>query len=109
MDAKSKANFINSIAGGQNIPCPKCNNLNEADAKFCTSCGTKLVRKIEEDNVPVTPLKKVEKVKQFEDNKELVNQTAPVQEYKEPESIFAEGLPSWNIEPPQVMVRRKRK
>lgn len=24
MDAKSKANFINSVAAGTNIPCPKC-------------------------------------------------------------------------------------
>lgn len=26
--------------------------------------------------------------------------------YEEPKSAFAEGLPSWTIEPPQVMVRR---
>ena len=25
------------------------------------------------------------------------------------DSIFAEGLPSWDIEPPQVLVRRKKR
>ncbi|MBR1757799.1 MAG: zinc ribbon domain-containing protein [Lachnospiraceae bacterium] len=28
--------------------------------------------------------------------------------YKEPEAVFAQGLPEWTIEPPQVMVRRKK-
>ena len=27
--------------------------------------------------------------------------------YKEAPSAFAEGLPEWSIEPPQVMVRRR--
>ena len=29
--------------------------------------------------------------------------------YEEPEYAFAKGLPNWNIEPPQVMVRRRKK
>lgn len=109
MDAKSRANFINSIASGQSVPCPKCNTLNEADSKFCASCGTPLGKKVENNNVPFAPVKKVEEVKKVVENKEPVEKAAPIQEYKEPESVFAEGLPAWNIEPPQVMVRRKRK
>ena len=109
MDAKSRANFINSIASGQNIPCPKCNTLNEADSKFCASCGTPLEKKTENTNVPFAPVKKVEEEKKVVDNKEPVKKVAPIQEYEESESVFAEGLPSWDIEPPQVMVRRKRK
>ena len=27
---------------------------------------------------------------------------------EEPVSVFAEGLPSWDIVPPQLLVRRKR-
>ena len=42
MNIKSKANFINAVAGGQKIPCPTCNTLNKSDALFCISCGTKL-------------------------------------------------------------------
>ena len=32
-----------------------------------------------------------------------------VQEMEEEKSAFAEGLPAWDIVPPQVMVRRKRR
>ena len=109
MDAKSRANFINSVARGQNIPCPKCNTLNEADSKFCASCGTILEKKTETNNVPFAPAKRVEEVKKVVDTNEPIKMAKPVEEYKEPESVFAEGLPTWNIEPPQVMVRRKRK
>ena len=28
--------------------------------------------------------------------------------HEEPISVFAEGLPSWDIVPPQLLVRRKR-
>ena len=31
------------------------------------------------------------------------------EEYKEPVSVFAQGLPSWDVVPPQIMVRRKKK
>ena len=42
MDAKMRANFINSVAGGKKITCPSCNTLNDADSKFCMTCGSKL-------------------------------------------------------------------
>ena len=28
--------------------------------------------------------------------------------YTEPDNVFAQGLPSWDIVPPQVMVRRRK-
>ena len=34
-------------------------------------------------------------------------QPAPVKKYVEPSAAFAEGLPEWSIEPPQVVVRRR--
>ena len=108
MDAKLRANFINSVATGGDVPCPKCNTLNEADAKFCATCGSSLVKKEESSDVPFAPVKKVEEVKKAA--AEAPAKAAPiVEKYTEPESVFAEGLPSWDIEPPQVMVRRKRK
>ena len=55
MDAKSRANFINSVASGQNVPCPKCNTLNEANSKFCASCGSSLEKEMENTNIPFTP------------------------------------------------------
>ena len=108
-DANSRANFINSIAGGQKILCSKCNTLNEADSKFCASCGTPLEKKMEDNNIPFAPVKKVAEATKPVENKEFVKRVTPIQEYKEPENVFAKGLPEWNIEPPQVMVRRKRK
>ena len=91
MDAKSKANFINSVAAGTNIPCPKCGARNKADSKFCISCGEEIVVP-QANNAPA-----------FAPAKET---PAKVAKYVAPSSAFAEGLPAWSIEPPQVMVRR---
>lgn len=95
MDAKSRANFINSVAAGTNVPCPKCGASNKSDSKFCISCGAELT--VPQGNVNNTPA--------FEPAKEAV---APVKtaKYVEPNNVFAQGLPEWSIEPPQVMVRR---
>ena len=150
MDAKFRANFINSIAGGKKVPCPECNTLNEPGSRFCESCGTPLVQKapvveetpfelvkeepafepIEEkpafepvteepafepaeekpafepaeEKPAFTPIKKKPEVK-----KEPAKvKPAPVV-YEEEPSVFAQGLPEWDIVPPQVVVRRKRK
>lgn len=105
MDAKSRANFINSIANGQNVSCPKCNALNEVNAKFCEFCGTPLMRKRENDPVPFTTTAEKTNIGSMEDA-EIVTS---VKAYKEPESAFAEGLPSWDIEPPLIISRRKKK
>ena len=160
MDAKSKANFINSVAGGQGIPCPNCNTLNEADSKFCIACGTPLTQKKPENVVPfataepvqeptptpaAAPSQEKEPVPAAEPSQqpfptaepsqqqpfaaaepsrppvrprpvqsrtkqaEQPKSAAPTEKYVEPVSVFAEGLPSWDIEPPQVVVRRKRR
>ena len=145
MNARSKADFINSVAGGM-IPCPNCQKLNEPDSKFCEACGTRLVKPEEpkpeatpafepvkkEEPVPAfEPVKKVEPAPAFEPVKkeepapafepvkkvepapafEPVKKTEIKQEvvYHEPESVFAKGLPDWDMVPPQVMVRRKKR
>lgn len=109
MDAKSKANFINSVASGQEVACPDCQTKNKAGSKFCIGCGKKLIEEnTNVDNKPAfaqveTPVAN-EPVKMMEE--------MPVKKnfkYVEPESVFAQGLPSWNIEPPQVVIRRKHK
>lgn len=104
MDAKSKAHFINSVATGQTIPCPKCGAANTPDSKFCISCGAE-----------IAPMKKTDLQEKQETKK--VPAFAPIQEHvqpvvkevpddPEPVSVFADGLPSWDIVPPHVMVRR---
>lgn len=185
MDAKSKANFINSVAGGQKIPCPSCNALNDVGDLFCFSCGTKLMKENANPSVEVcigqvsgtipcpacktlnepdslfcsncgTKLKKndVDNLTEavvnpvntediplteetskpaFASVKRPMAASRPMATAKEPEntpqaekktvfqfaatepvvedppiSVFAQGLPSWDIVPPQVMVRRKK-
>lgn len=77
--------------------------------KFCEHCGNKLEKESENNSIPFASTKKWKKKKTV-DNKELVQAVKLVEEYKESESIFAEGLPTWgDIEPPQVIVMRKRK
>ncbi len=93
MDAKSRANFINSVASGTNIPCPKCGKSNKSDSKFCISCGAEITVPQETQN----------SAHAFEPAKEAP--AKPVK-YVEPKNVFAQGLPNWSIEPPQIMVRR---
>ena len=139
MNARSKADFINSVAGGM-IPCPNCQKLNEPDSKFCEACGTRLlkpeepkpaetpafepVKKAEPAAAPAfEPVKKVEPAETlaFEPVKKAEPAVAPAFEpvkntevrrkevYQEPKSVFAKGLPDWDMVPPQVMVRRKKR
>lgn len=95
MDAKSKANFINSVASGASVPCPKCGTSNKPDGKFCISCGAKITVPQEAQNSAPA----------FEPAKEAGAQTKAAK-YVEPNNVFAQGLPNWSVEPPQVMVRR---
>lgn len=118
MDAKSRAKFINSVANGQKIPCPKCNTLNESESNFCISCGNELIQEIvkENDTYNATKQKKdlpFNQVENIEQAKEKVNVLLSSVKKSEnssesPKSVFAQGLPSWDIVPPQVMVRRKK-
>lgn len=96
MDAKSKANFINSVAAGQEIVCPKCGTKNKADCKYCASCGTEIAVAIEQSKAPAfAPAS----------GDALVDKST--HKYVEPNNVFAQGLPAWDIVPPQVMVRRR--
>lgn len=96
MDAKSKAGFINSVTRGNVVPCPKCGTTNEGGSKFCVSCGFKLAAL----QTPQADAPAFEQVKEKKTS-------ARASRYVEPNHVFAEGLPEWSIEPPQVMVRRR--
>ena len=63
MDAKTKAEFINSVASGEQYPCPRCNFLNKPMARFCVKCGSP----IEKPNI------NNESVKQSSDQKTKVD------------------------------------
>lgn len=95
MDAKSKANFINSVADGTSISCPACGAMNKSTSKFCVVCGAEIT----------VPQNSQESTPAFEQVKDTET-PAKTFKYVEPNTVFAEGLPDWSIEPPQVMVRR---
>ena len=137
MNIKSKVNFINAVAGGQKIPCPTCNTLNKSDALFCISCGTKLpvnrakgnkeeTMDLKEDRLqgsqriihePVeVAVSTGESDNSVRKNLQTVSENKrqafrPVVSADSAEegqiSVFAQGLPAWDVVPPQIMVRRK--
>ncbi len=156
MDATTKANFINSVASGNEIPCPNCGANNKAGSKFCITCGTPLAVEPVKEEAPAfapvqeeapakeeapaftpvqeeapakeeapafapvqeeapakeeapafAPVQEQPKVKEAPPEKKEVKKAAPKSSYKEPESVFAQGLPEWDIVPPQIMVRRR--
>lgn len=143
MEAKMRANFINSVASGQKIPCPSCNTLNDSDADFCFSCGQKIKRENAFDNtddnsqyqsVSKNTCPSCNKQNDLDANfcafcgysfsqnidapmsddsktkKQAFKFVEPIiEDTEEPVSAFANGLPSWSIVPPNIMVRRKKK
>lgn len=103
MDAKSKANFINSVAAGQTIPCPNCGTANEPDSKHCISCGAELSPPAA---ASAPAFAQISEEPQQQPRQEPQQKTEKPSRNTEPTPVFADGLPSWDIVPPQVMVRR---
>lgn len=97
MDAKSKASFINSVAGGQVVPCPVCGTANSPENKVCSSCGAEIAAIAAASDAPAF-------APAVSDPGQAAGENA---RYTEPVSVFADGLPSWDIVPPQIMVRRR--
>ena len=79
MSTHRKVGLIHDVTTDDKIPCQKCGTINDAKAKFFSSCGQSLLKE---------------------------NTMATVEVDR---CIFAEGLPEWSIEPPQVVIRRKRR
>lgn len=98
MDAKSKAEFINSVASNNTITCQRCGATNEPDSMFCMSCGAALKQESPKTEAAFSQSK--------EEKANTVPSLVPVV-YDEPKSIFADGLPDWDILTPQVVVRRR--
>lgn len=66
----------------QKLICPSCGSENPIGNKYCLICGSVLQKEKSRSGISVESL--------FSNNS----------------SKFAQGLPTWNIEPPQIMVRR---
>ncbi|MCI9077898.1 MAG: zinc ribbon domain-containing protein [Lachnospiraceae bacterium] len=105
MDAKSRADFINSTAAGQIKVCPICQSGNNPDAAFCSVCGREL-KEPDTNNQDILPFTNVDE--EIAATQEDIPYIKPaIKNYHEPDNIFAKGLPEWSIEPPNLLVRRK--
>ena len=98
MDAKSKAEFINSVATGKVLVCQRCGTTNEPGSMFCISCGAAL----KQENSKSEPA-----FSQTIEEKTNTVTPSSVVAYNETNAIFADGLPDWDVLPPQVVVRRR--
>lgn len=78
MDTNKTSDSIRKAAAGNTSGCPYCGAENKPGDRFCGICGKEM-----------HPEQKGLK-KDFSDNR-----------------IFAQGLPDWSLEPPQVVVRRR--
>ena len=95
MNPKNKASFINSIASGKNSVCPVCGAATRPTDQTCVTCGAALSTQKTTGNAPAFA--------------SVSSSPAPEKrvQYTEPAAVFADGLPEWDIVPPQVMVRRR--
>ena len=112
MDAKSRANFINSVASGSIIVCPKCNTKNPSDSKYCMKCGADLTSAASKNMTARAVFEQAKAIKEAETANAAPAEPAKEKEvkvvYVEPAKAFAEGLPEWSLEPPHTMVRRHK-
>ena len=84
VNTNSQVGSINSVASGTYISCPKCGSNNKTDIN----------RKETETSAPA-----------FGSVENAV--TDKTRKYVEPNNAFAQGLPEWSLEPPQVAIRRR--
>lgn len=108
MDINSIDEKKNVTTEGGTVPCPKCGEMNKSECAFCIMCGAKMPGSTESKRVAAfeTVLKKDDVTPE---KNVAANQPKTKEPFKyvPPASAFAQGLPEWSIEPPQVMVRRK--
>lgn len=125
MTVKAKVDFINAVANGSKIPCPECESENKPEARFCTICGTALVKPEVKGNKPDSTTvakeapqsvaaKSVQPLIMPKKNSETPIIPKPKAEPREvipsdfeEQSAFANGLPPWTLEPPQILVKRR--
>ena len=109
--AEFLSNITTDVCSNTKITCPYCSSINENDSNFCYSCGGKLPHNDVEHVNSQENTARVEKINNVDDNHTLIKKHieihVPTIEVDE-ESIFAKDLPEWNIEPPQLPVRRVR-
>ena len=110
------------VAQAGDVLCPGCGTANTTGDRFCIACGAPLQQEEQPaaNDAPIfAPITESPFETQAEEpaagNTPIlapVAATPPAAQeqaskYIEPASVFAEGLPSWDIVPPQIMVKRR--
>ncbi len=103
MNAISKANFINSVAGGNSKICPSCNAVNDLESRFCETCGAKL------EDMAVAPIPEVEEAQAVVPMPELkeTQVVEPILEEEEPEAVAP--MPEMESKPNAIPVMELKK
>lgn len=91
----SNSEEMNVSSSDKVLVCSVCKTENKAAAKYCITCGTALATP-----VPAQAFASIS-------NQEASINESESSPYKAPSTVFAEGLPKWDIIPPQVVVRKR--
>ena len=89
--------------------CTECGLKNEFNNKFCVHCGYDL-KKIKDnfnnttDNLKIKKKKFISKIKNKEEAFKALERNVIIED--ETMSIFAEGMPDWDLIPPQTITRK---
>lgn len=104
MQGKTETDLINAAAAGKIKVCPNCQASNDVNAQCCTTCGSEF--DMNEAPRGATPFAPVDEMAATAESR--VNGKVSARQERRASGVFAEGLPMWTLEPPQVVVRRKR-
>lgn len=92
---ETNSNNVNSAINGNIIFCPKCGVKGNASYAYCQICGERLDL-AKSNGLNDSSRRENSNIGQV--NNEVENNNA---------LAFAQGLPEWSLEPPQIMVRRR--
>lgn len=105
MDNSNKPAFASTAATNTTtVTCPACSAQNPADSKFCLYCGKKL--QAEASKPAFNNIQSATPQAQFKTSQP---KNIASNDDDNEKAAFADALPSWNIEPPVIPVRRKHK
>ena len=99
---------MNNAQQSDSNTCPSCGKRNDAQAKFCNFCGNSLASQ-NSDNSFAPAFSPIEESAGGSEptSAESAQELVPEEMENDTLAIFADGLPQWDIVPPQIMVRRR--
>lgn len=92
------------------IVCPVCGMKNQMGQEYCNNCGCglkKVAAQMAAQSSESTDNGQKSGVAFKSIDDEARTASTPKTKYKAPPTVFAEGLPDWDIVPPQILVKRR--